>query len=287
MGRFIIGDVVVLNFPFSDLSGAKRRPALVISELAGDDIILCQITSSARTDGYAVKLENKDFTDGKLSVESVVRPNKIFTADESIIVYKACKISNDKINAVIQVIADIINANRKKTMILVSGMPGTGKTTFADYLAGRLDMPLVSYDKILVKERGITHSHEKIVSFDFFWFFCETIMKSDCPLIAEYIFSNHQSMREQLDALVSRYGYKTINIHFDADIEAAYKRVVERNKNSEGIIIDLDFETFSERVSQNRGFSFGERRIAVNTNDFSKISYDDIVEQTQRYMRTL
>jgi len=45
MERFVKGDVVVVPFPFSDLTRAKRRPALVIAELEGDDLILCQITS--------------------------------------------------------------------------------------------------------------------------------------------------------------------------------------------------------------------------------------------------
>jgi mRNA interferase MazF len=45
MERFVKGDIVVIPFPFSDLSGSKKRPALVLADLQGDDIILCQITS--------------------------------------------------------------------------------------------------------------------------------------------------------------------------------------------------------------------------------------------------
>lgn len=45
MAKFVKGDVVVIPFPFSDLSQAKRCPALVLAGLSGDDIILCQITS--------------------------------------------------------------------------------------------------------------------------------------------------------------------------------------------------------------------------------------------------
>jgi hypothetical protein len=41
MGRFVKGNVVVVSFPFSDLSGSKRRPALVLADLDGDDILLC------------------------------------------------------------------------------------------------------------------------------------------------------------------------------------------------------------------------------------------------------
>ena len=43
MGRFMKGDVAVIPFPFSDLSDSKKRPALILAELDGDDIILCQI----------------------------------------------------------------------------------------------------------------------------------------------------------------------------------------------------------------------------------------------------
>lgn len=43
MAKFVKGDVVVIPFPFSDLSGNKRRPALVIADIQGTYIILCQV----------------------------------------------------------------------------------------------------------------------------------------------------------------------------------------------------------------------------------------------------
>jgi len=124
MAKFMKGDIVVLNFPFSDLSGTKRRPALVVSDLEGDDIILCQITSRSKTDKYSVKILETDFADGKLPTESVVRPNKIFTADKSIILYTICKIKSEKTNEVIKAIVDIIyfrNPVPGVAVILVDG----------------------------------------------------------------------------------------------------------------------------------------------------------------------
>jgi mRNA interferase MazF len=50
MGKPIVGEVVVLPFPLTNLQPGKRRPALVVADLAGDDLILCQITSQARSD---------------------------------------------------------------------------------------------------------------------------------------------------------------------------------------------------------------------------------------------
>jgi mRNA interferase MazF len=72
MGKFIKGDIVVLPFPFSDLSQSKRRPAFVIANLEGDDIILCQITSQTVRDMYAISLKESDFQTGGLIKESNV-----------------------------------------------------------------------------------------------------------------------------------------------------------------------------------------------------------------------
>jgi mRNA interferase MazF len=88
VAKFVKGDVVVVPFPFSDLTQAKRRPALVISALEGDDLILCQITSQYIRDNYAVSLADKDFQTGSLKQISNVRPNRIFTADGHIILYR-------------------------------------------------------------------------------------------------------------------------------------------------------------------------------------------------------
>ncbi len=76
MGKFVKGDVIVVPFPFSDLSASKKRPALVIAALTGDDVLLCQITSQAISDSYAIPLTNTDFISGG----SLVRPAPIVAA---------------------------------------------------------------------------------------------------------------------------------------------------------------------------------------------------------------
>lgn len=110
MGRFIKGDVVVLPFPFSDLSDAKRRPALVVAALAGDDVILCQITSQNITDSYAVQLLQIDFDEGKLTRDSNIRPNRLFTADSRIVLYRAGVIKTEKMQEVVEKIVEIVTA---------------------------------------------------------------------------------------------------------------------------------------------------------------------------------
>ena len=108
MAKFIKGNVVVVPFPFSDLTHAKRRPALVISKLEGNDIILCQITSQAVKDNYAIPIDDKDFETGGLKQPSNIRPNRIFTADSHIVLYKVGNLTDNKLNEVIEMVVEII-----------------------------------------------------------------------------------------------------------------------------------------------------------------------------------
>ena len=85
MGKFAVGSVVLVTFPFSNLKGQKVRPALVLANVEFDNLILCQITSRSYTSKKAIRVDANDFTAGSLPVTSFVRPDKLFTADTTII----------------------------------------------------------------------------------------------------------------------------------------------------------------------------------------------------------
>lgn len=98
MGKPVVGDVVVLPFPQTNLQAGKRRPALVLADLPGDDLILCQITSQAHFDRFSVPLGAADFERGRLAVNSFIRPNRLFTVEQSVILYAAARVSEAKLN---------------------------------------------------------------------------------------------------------------------------------------------------------------------------------------------
>ncbi len=108
MAKFIRGDVVVIPFPFSNLTQAKRRPALVVANLEGDDLILCQITSRSIKDKHAIPIDDNNFKKGSLKQQSNVRPNRIFTADSHIVLYRIGSIKNNKLEEVIEKIIEIL-----------------------------------------------------------------------------------------------------------------------------------------------------------------------------------
>ena len=85
MGAFATGQVVLLPFPFSDLSRSKYRPAAILADAGRGDWVLCQITSNPYADPMAVKLGSEAFFSGGLQRISHARPGKLFTAHESLL----------------------------------------------------------------------------------------------------------------------------------------------------------------------------------------------------------
>lgn len=84
MGAFATRQVILLPFPYSDLSAQKLRPALILANANRGDWLLCQITSNPYSDSAAVELNQADFYSGGLQRLSYARPNKLFTAHESL-----------------------------------------------------------------------------------------------------------------------------------------------------------------------------------------------------------
>ena len=100
MGIFAVGDVVLVPFPYADFSIFKKRPALVAGLTEFNNLILCQITSKANTSTWAIPLNDRDFGEGGLNLDSYIRPDKIFTVEESIIEKKVGSLGIDKLESV-------------------------------------------------------------------------------------------------------------------------------------------------------------------------------------------
>jgi mRNA interferase MazF len=91
------GSVVLVPFPFSDLSQSKLRPAIVLASADRDDWVLCQVTSKPYGDTRALELRDADFVVGGLRVSSFARPAKLFTAHQSLFVAEVGKLNQRSI----------------------------------------------------------------------------------------------------------------------------------------------------------------------------------------------
>ena len=73
---------------------------MVVADLTGDDLILCQIPTQTRSDAYSVPLVATDFKHGRLAVDSFIRPNRLFTVERSVVLYTAAKVTDAKLQEV-------------------------------------------------------------------------------------------------------------------------------------------------------------------------------------------
>ena len=110
MGVPSVGQVVLVPFPFSDLSRTKMRPAVVLADAGRDDWILCQVTSNPYGDEKAITVSEKDFQSGVLRVTSYERPGKLFIANASLIVESVGELRTSTIKRVIEVVVGILSA---------------------------------------------------------------------------------------------------------------------------------------------------------------------------------
>ena len=100
------GDVVLVSFPFTDLTPSKRRPALVLSpdsfNAAGEDLVLAAVTSHITNDPDAVLLQRGDFAEGWLPKTSLVKTTKRFTMHSSLVVKRICALRIEKMEEVLR-----------------------------------------------------------------------------------------------------------------------------------------------------------------------------------------
>ncbi len=90
-------DIILVNFPFSDLKTSKIRPALVVKPLEGENTILCQITTKKRgINKYEVALNRKS-CEGNIKFDSNIYLDMIFTLHESLIVNKIGHVKDESI----------------------------------------------------------------------------------------------------------------------------------------------------------------------------------------------
>lgn len=108
-----IGAVVLVPFPFSDLSQSKLRPAVVLAEAGKGDFVLCQITSKAYADARAIELTNASFATGFLRVVSYARPAKLFTANRSLLVSQVGELTEDSLKQIVDAVVELLREQLK------------------------------------------------------------------------------------------------------------------------------------------------------------------------------
>lgn len=103
------GTVVLIPYPFTDLTNTKLRPAVVLADAGRGDIILRQITSNRYADARAVETNNMSFASGGLRLVSFARPTKLFTGDNNLIVKELGTLTANALTEGIEAVINLLN----------------------------------------------------------------------------------------------------------------------------------------------------------------------------------
>ena len=111
-------EIVLVPFPYSDLSSAKKRPVLIVSNNEYNqkyhDIVVAVISSMHRSeDKYSIPLTDADLDYGFLPEKSCIKVHKLFTIDKNRILKKFSLIKTDKFNEVYRLLSKLFSSNQK------------------------------------------------------------------------------------------------------------------------------------------------------------------------------
>lgn len=102
------GSVVLVRFPFSDISASKQRPAVALAGFGRGDYVLVQVTSKAYADPDAVGLTGASFARGGLSLTSYARPGKLFTANDALIVREVGALTDAALDELVAAVVKLL-----------------------------------------------------------------------------------------------------------------------------------------------------------------------------------
>lgn len=105
------GKIILVPFPFTDLTSAKLRPALIVSKYREDDDIIVAFISSKSAQQeqgiYTLKTSDPDFSETGLKVDSVVRFDKIATLNKKIVLGELGSVGSKTVSAMAPVFFEV------------------------------------------------------------------------------------------------------------------------------------------------------------------------------------
>ncbi len=187
--------------------------------------------------------------------------------------------------------------------ILVTGIPAAGKSTMAEFLAERLELPVISKDslkELLYDTIGFCSREGKvklgIAAMNTMYYLAEQLMKRKQAFILENNFENIS--KEGLLSLLETYAYKAITVTLTGDYQKIYQRFLKRNDSPDrhrGHVVNdcypekvqnrhipqISYEDFAGGIV-NRGmdsFAANGPQIIVDTTDFTQIDQEELLRQ--------
>jgi len=184
----------------------------------------------------------------------------------------------------------------KPYIIILAGIPASGKTTYGRHLVEKMSLPFISKDAIKEKlhdvlkfdnaEGNNTQLYGR-ASYSVFYHIADCLMKAGTSFILESNFTAPTSTNI-LQQMIDERGYRAITVLFDADLAILQKRYEDREFTDErhpGLRLSKERMNlhYTIDVEAYRNFCVGEK-IVVDTTDLEKINYDEVDKKLEGYI---
>jgi mRNA interferase MazF len=108
-------DIVLVPFPFSDLSGQKVRPVLILSNDAYNqqsaDVVVCGLTTNLSPAPYSIIIEVTDVEQpGTLRHKSKIKADTIASLEQSILIKQIARLKLPVFKQVVTEVKDLIKS---------------------------------------------------------------------------------------------------------------------------------------------------------------------------------
>jgi len=176
-----------------------------------------------------------------------------------------------------------------RKLILITGCPASGKTTFAKKLSSELNIPYFSKDLIkislaeyiqIAKQEESTRLSKATVSA--MLSIAESLMSVEQPFILEANFRQHEG--NAIDKLLTKYDYRCLTYFFGGDFKVLGKRFVERDFTSERHKANrmfnpvMNYDEYEELFKEYRMFTTGDHIVPVDTTSFDGVDFDELMQ---------
>jgi mRNA interferase MazF len=108
MTLYKFGDILILNFPFAEGTGTKRRPVVVIKDTNDGDLLVAKVTSKTYRSSYDFAI--REWVFANLQTQSTIRIHKIQTISSGLIVGKIGSLHPSDRKAVRHILAELLVA---------------------------------------------------------------------------------------------------------------------------------------------------------------------------------
>lgn len=184
-----------------------------------------------------------------------------------------------------------------KNLIIITGELAAGKTSYGKKISETLRIPFFSKDEIKgilfdsFNELNMDYESKRKIgasSYSIFYYIIEEQMKVGLPIIVESNFVKESV--PIIKNLLNKYNYNDITVRFEGDLQVLHKRFLEREYSSErhvGLVSNGVFdnlEDYEKTVLKSKEFKISNNEILVDTTDFSKVDFDEIIENIKKYM---